>query len=658
MSDVNSSPSSEKLLSSEEKAGLVNIDEFLQSKEETLSPILNAKSRKWAKNIAMKRAGASAVLWLLCLIFSFFNPVVSHFFLVFVFFFAGTPAMLETVRDLKEFKVNIDTLMTLAAYLSITIGAGREGALLLVLFDLSHGLEHMVSDKAMNALHQLKELAPSVAHILNPDGTTIEKSIHEITTGTKILVRSGDVVPLDGLVEEGQSYVNLVHLTGESTPVPKKPEDEVQAGSRNLDGSLTLKVTKTSAESTLTKIIELIHRAQAMKPKLQRFLDRFGPIYSSTIILLFFLFALALPLIFSMPYFGLNGSIYRSLAFLIAASPCALIIATPTAYLAAISVCAKKGILLKGGITLDAFAKCRQIAFDKTGTLTTGDLFCKEIEPLNEEANRNLDEVLAIAYALEQQANHPIASAIKQYARAQKVLPAKVRDYQAHAGQGLYGVYEEKRVYLGNLGFIQSNTNLQFEDISGTKTFLAIGSELYLIRFEDKLRPEAGKFIQELKPNYEVIMLTGDHLDSATRVSEELGIDRFFADLKPEDKLKAVTELTESADCAMVGDGINDAPALARATVGIAMGKIGSATAIDAADIVLLQDRLEDIAWLNRKAKKTLRIIRENLTLALGVIFLASFPALMGYVPLWLAVVLHEGGTLLVGLNSLRLLKK
>lgn len=636
-------------------------DEFFTSGlEETISPFLEKKSRKWGKNLSLKSSIFAGLFLFSSFVTSFHAIDLSNFFLLLVYFLVGTPALIHTIEDIKNLEINIDVLMTLAAFLSFLIGSQMEGGLLLVLFAFSGAMEETVSKKTSGALINLNKLSPTIAMVIGEDETIFQKSVREISIGMHLLVRAGEVVPLDGEVIDGSSFVNLVHLTGESIPVSKNVGDNVQAGSRNLDGTLTVQVTKTSAESTLSKIIKLIHEAQAMKPKLQRFLDKFGKWYAITIISLFFLFALTLPFILTISFFGIEGSIYRALAFLIAASPCALIIATPTAYLSAISACAKKGILLKGGITLDALAACKVIAFDKTGTLTTGKLTCIGIEPIG-NSPYSIEEAMSVAAALERNVTHPMAEAICAFAEKQGVSPTPLTEFQSVPGFGLKGNAtlqgEKIEVKLGNEAFISPNKPLNKK---GTMiSFLQIGTALFDFQFHDALRPQIKEILRSLKKRgLEIAMLTGDHEESAANVAKELEITEVYANLRPENKIEIITKLSAEKHLAMVGDGINDAPALTRASVGISMGEIGSATAIDASDIVLLQDDLSLISWLHARSKKTMKVVKQNLTLALGVILLATTPALLGLIPLWLAVILHEGGTVLVGLNSLRLLRR
>ncbi|MBS3904180.1 MAG: cation-translocating P-type ATPase [Simkania sp.] len=651
-------------------------DEFFASgKEATISPFLTPSSKSWGKNLSLKSALVSAGFLLLAYITSAVQPMFRDLPLLFVYFLSGTPALIDAAKDIKKLDINIDILMTLAALLSILIGSPLEGALLLVLFELSAAIEESVAHKTKGALVNLHELSPRAAFVID-EGDILERSVREILPGMKLLIKAGEIVPLDSKVIAGSSFVNLKHLTGESEPIPKHLGDELPAGARNLDGMLTVEVLRSSRDSTLNRIIQLITQAQEAKPRLEQFLNRFGKWYAITIISLSLLFALIFPFFFGLPFLGPEGSIYRSLAFLIAASPCALIIATPTAYLSAISSCAKRGILLKGGIVFDALTQCKSIAFDKTGTLTSGKLYCTEVRslaPLNQKIS--LEEASAIAATLEQSTTHPIGEAICRFANEKNLRPYQMRDFRSFAGLGVEATVSintrEVFTAVGNSHFINEKLPAalktawltykeHIEAEAKILAFLLIDNELFLFTFTDEIRPEAAQSIAELNRdfNLQLLMLSGDRANNAHRVASIVGIQEVSANLRPEDKLNKVAELSKSKGLIMIGDGINDAPALARATVGIALGKIGSATAIEASDIVFMNDDLASIAWLLKKAHKTLSIVKQNLSLSLGVILFATTPALIGLVPLWLAVMLHEGGTVLVGLNSLRLLKK
>jgi len=643
---------------------------------ESLSPFLLPDSRSWGINLTLKSSLLAGFFLLISFVCSFFPSAVSlgHMLLVAVYFLAGIPSLIEAIEDLINGEINIDILMTLAAFSSILIGSGMEGGLLLVLFSLSGAMEDAVSVKAKDALSSLYKLSPTKACVVQSDGTLIERSVNDITVGTHILVRAGQVVPLDGTVIAGASSVNLVHLTGENLPVTKKVGDNVPAGGRNLEGTLTIDVIHTSADSSLAFIIELVTQAQEARPTLQRWFDRLSRGYALTIIGLSFLFSFTLPYILQIPFLGIEGSVYRALAFLIAASPCALIIAIPIAYLSAVSSCARRGILLKGGVSLDALARCRAVAFDKTGTLTTGKLICTAVEPLAPSSSIDAKMALSIAYAMEKNAVHPIALAIMDYGATEKVQHIAIDEFKSIPGYGLEATAQlpsgRKKIYIGRPNYIATQLPVdqqkllltrvaQIEEAGELLAVLSIETELFIFHFSDTPRRNIGNMLQEIKQRgLSTVMLTGDHLSSAKRIAEKLGIDDFHAGLTPEEKLNYVAQLSDTKGLAMIGDGVNDAPALARATVGICMGQVGSTPAIDAADIILLHDNIEMLDWLFEKAHQTQLIVKQNLSLAVAAILIASLPALGGVIPLWLAVIMHEGGTVLVGLNALRLLKR
>lgn len=647
---------------------------FGLGREESASPFLTYSARRWAINLTLKSAAVAAGLLFIAFILTFFPSLLplSNLLLVAVYFLAGVPALIEAVEDLMSGEVNIDILMTLAAFSSVLIGSPMEGGLLLVLFALSGSIEDSVTAKAKGSLNALHKLSPSKACVITQGGQLRERSVRDIPIDTLILIKAGEVVPLDGVVIEGASSLNLAHLTGESVPMTKKKGDFIPSGAMNLEGTLTLQVTRIQADSTLMKIVQLVTQAQEAKPKLQQRFDQFSRAYAVTIMSLTALFALTFPYLLRIPFLGLEGSIYRSLAFLIAASPCALILAVPIAYLSAISACAKQGILLKGGVVLDALASCSTIAFDKTGTLTTGDLRCVGIEELG-SGQSDTSEALSAAYSLERNAVHPIAKAILTYAEEKGLNLLPIKNFQSIPGYGLQGTVtlnsSEATAFIGNPEYvIPKLTGIQkklLEDkiskvYEAGKLFalMLLGDRLFLFHFEDAIRPRMKETIANLHQagHWKLLMLSGDHETSVKSIAEQLGLDEYYADLRPESKLDHVTRLSKETGLVMVGDGVNDAPALARSTVGICMGKVGSGAAIEAAEVILLHDNLEQLPWLMKKARQTQSIVKQNLVIAIGAIGIAAIPALAGWVPLWLAVVMHEGGTVLVGLNALRLL--
>ena len=655
-------------------------DEFFESGlEESISPFLEKKSKKWSKNLPLKTAFFCLFLLIISyvIVYTNLNVNIAYLLLSFIYLFVGVPALLDALEDLKNFEINISILMTLAGFLAILLNSPLEGALLLILFNISDSLEKSISYRTKSAIYNLNKIAPTKAFVVNDDKTISERSIKDIKIKTKILIKAGETVPLDGKIIEGYSQVNQVHLTGESMPVEKKIDDMVYAGAINIDGSLIIEVTKTSAESTISRIIKLINEATDAKPKIQRWLDKFGKIYSTIVILLSFTFAIILPFIFNITYLGREGGIYRAIAFLIASSPCALIIGAPLAYLTAISSLAKKGILLKGGFILDAIRKCKNIAFDKTGTLTTGDFVLSSFEQIqfdqkSDKSEKKLQEfnrekALAIADSLERKSTHPIAQAIHTAAKDIK-YDVKILEFKSDAGFGIQGICEiedkKYKVYIGKLEYIdkflteekKKYLNEKIAKKAKTLSFMLLDSFLFILTFSDEIRENSFGLIETLKKSKNLIMLTGDNSFNANFVAQKLGIENVFANLKVEDKLKYASEYAKNG-LVMIGDGINDAPSLSRATVGISLGKVGSATAIDASDVILLNDDILLINYLLKKASFTSKIAKQNLIFALFIIVLASIPSLLGLIPLWLAVTLHEGSSVLVGLNCLRLIK-
>lgn len=650
--------------------------------QENHSPFLKPKSRKMAKALPIKLALTSAFLLLAAFILSLptWHPNFATSLLVLVYFISGTPALIDAFEDLSKLKINIDILMTFAAFSSLALGNGFEGGLLLVLFDISRTLEGYVTQKAHSTLHTLKQLAPEKAQAKSREGKYWkELNIQDIPEGWLIRIHSGQLIPLDGVVVEGQSQVALKHLTGESTPIDIGIGSKVYAGSENLDGALIVQTENIATKSTLSRIIEMISEAQESKPQLQRWFDNISDLYAKSIMLLCGLIALFYPMISSMSYFGTKGSIYRALSFLIAASPCALIIAVPIAYLSALNASARRGILLKGTTTFDALAKCRAIAFDKTGTLTKGQLQVESIQNFTHEGEVGSffwPKHASWLLSMQTRTTHPIAHSLTRYLQEQAVVETSVQQFQTVQGKGLFAQFlenlegKEQKIdcVVGNLDFIQEFSGQavgenvvkhvkELQENLSTVVLLYSQLGISVIGLKDMIREEVKSMLKELKQRgISPWMLTGDHEKNARFVGGELGIKHVLYDLKPKDKLQEIERLSVNQSVAMVGDGINDAPALAKAHVGIAMGTIGSGAATYAADVILLHDEIAHLPWLFSKAKQTQKIVMQNLSLALIAIILASAGALAGVIPMWLAVLAHEGGTIIVGLNGLRLL--
>ncbi|XP_058070120.1 probable cadmium/zinc-transporting ATPase HMA1, chloroplastic isoform X3 [Magnolia sinica] len=582
------------------------------------------------------------------------KPVIKplqNAFITVAFPLVGVSAALDAAMDIAAGKVNIHVLMALAAFASVFMGNSLEGGLLLAMFNLAHIAEEYFTSRSMIDVKELKENNPDFALVLEGDDSMTPHfsslsykrvPVHDLEVGSYILVKAGEAVPVDGEVFQGRSTITIEHLTGEARPLERKVGDRIPGGARNLDGMMIVRATNTWKNSTLSRIVQLTEEAQLNKPKLQRWLDEFGERYSQVVVVLSLAVALIGPFLFKWPFIGSSasrGSIYRALGLMVAASPCALAVA-PLAYATAISSCASKGILLKGGHVLDALASCHSIAFDKTGTLTTGELMCKAIEPIHGHwtgADSKVasccvpnceKEALAVAAAMEKGTTHPIGRAVVDHSLGKDLPYVSVESFESLPGRGVFATLT--------------------------------GVQVTLFHFEDKPRPSVANIIAALRDQAKlrVMMLTGDHESSALRVANTVGINEVYCSLKPEDKLNKVKSISRDAGggLTMVGDGINDAPALAAATVGIVLAQRASATAIAVADVLLLQDNISGVPFCLAKARQTISLVKQSVGLALSCIVFAALPSVLGFLPLWLTVLLHEGGTLLVCLNSIRAL--
>ncbi|XP_021714382.1 probable cadmium/zinc-transporting ATPase HMA1, chloroplastic [Chenopodium quinoa] len=638
------------------------------------------------------------------------KPVVKplqNAFIILGFPLVGVSASLDALIDISGGKVNIHVLMALAAFASVFMGNSLEGGLLIAMFNLAHIAEEYFTSRSMVDVKELKETYPDSALVLDVDKNKTPNlsslsykkvPVTEIAVGSFVLVQAGEFVPVDSVVSQGRSTITIEHLTGEVKPIERGVEDRIPGGARNLDGMLVVKALKTWKESMLSKIVQLTEEAHQNKPKLQRWLDEFGEQYSKVVMVLSVAIALVGPIIFKWPFFstaGCRGSIYRALGLMVAASPCALAVA-PLAYATAISACARKGILLKGGHVLDALASCHTIAFDKTGTLTTGELKCKAIEQIHghyvgEEKSvtgacciPTCDkEALAVAAAMEKGTTHPIGRAIVDHSVGLDLPSVSVENFESVPGRGLLatvsgnesgiGRGEPVKATLGSVDYIASlckdeDESQKIKEAVNTSAYgndfvhaaLSVNDKVTLFHFEDKPRPGVVDVIGWLRDQakFRVMMLTGDHKSSAMRVANAVGITEVHCGLKPEEKLNHVVRISRETGegLIMVGDGINDAPALAGAAVSIVLAQRASATAIAVSDVLLLQDNISGVPFCIAKARQTTSLIKQNVGLALSAIILASLPSVLGFLPLWLTVLLHEGGTLIVCANSIRAL--
>lgn len=569
-----------------------------------------------------------------------------------------------TLRDawqsLRSRRFDIDTLMIVAAAGAAALGAWAEGALLLFLFSLGHALEHMAMDRARKAIEALAELAPKTASVQR-GGVEIEVRVEELQRGDRVVVKPGQRISADGQVASGNSAVDQSPVTGESMPVDKRPGDKVFAGTVNGEGAIVIEVTKLAQESTLARMVKMVTEAQTQKSPTQRFTDRFERIFVPAVLIGVGLL-IALPPLFGFPF---AESFYRAMAVLVAASPCALAIATPSAVLSGIARAARGGVLIKGGEHLENLGTLTAIAFDKTGTLTVGKPKITDVVALSGDE----DSLLKIAAAAESRSAHPLAQAVVTEAKRRGLSWTEARQVEAVTGKGLRADIDGKKVTIGNVklfdGEVLPETIKREAERLGSegKTIMLIqaGDQfLGVLALADVPRAAVRGVLERLHQLgfRKTIMLTGDNERVGRAIANAVGLDEVKAGLLPEDKVKAMEELGQRyGQVAMVGDGVNDAPAMARATVGIAMGGAGTDVALETADVALMADDLGKLPFAVSLSRASRRIIRQNLWVSLGVVAILIPATLFGWAGIGFAVLVHEGSTMVVVLNALRLLQ-
>jgi len=584
------------------------------------------------------------------------------------------------VRSLLRGTVDVDLLMILAALGAAYVHHAFEGAMLLFLFSLSHALQEMAMEKSRSAITALMKLRPEVA-LCRRGGETALIGIDQLVVGDVIIVRPGESIPVDGVVSEGTSTVNQASITGESMPIDKKPGDPLFAGTMNEHGSLEMRATKLARESTLAKLVELVEKAQGQKAATQRFLEKAEQWYALGVIL-FTLALIFVPyLVFQHPF---QSTFYRAMTVMVVASPCALVISTPASILSAIAAAARRGVLFKGGVYLERAAGVEIVAFDKTGTLTAGRPVVTDLQIIAQPGQSDSElaclqeEMLWLAAAVEARSEHPIARSIVAEAKRRFMPIERCLKFQSVAGHGVSAEVCGRRIAVGNLKYFDGYESPERTELEGQmiamqdagKTGMLVGEIMgeqlehatvrYLgfIAVADQVRPEAPAIVARLRELgvKRVVMITGDGPRVAAAVAKKCGIDEVHADLLPQDKVRVIQKLKEAGRTAMVGDGINDAPALATADVGMAMGAAGTDVAMETADVVLMSDALEGVPYTLAISKRTRRVVYQNLAFALSVIVVLIISALGLNLSLPFGVVGHEGSTVLVCLNGLRLL--
>lgn len=581
--------------------------------------------------------------------------------LMLVYFAGGLPAMSSALSALwRERILDIDLLMVVAAIAAAVVGAPFEGAVLLTLFSVSTTLEHQALGRARRAVEALMALRPETAFRKNSDGSVAEVPAAELAVGDIVILRPGSRVPADGVIVQGRGGIDEANITGESMPVSKEAGEQVFEATVNLDGVLEVSVARTIGDSTIARMIQLVTEAQEAKAPSERFSAWFGQRYTVAVIL-------GAILAFGAFYWlgrDWEHALYKAATLLVAASPCAIVISVPAAILSALSAAARGGVLFKGGGALETLAAVDTFAFDKTGTLTNGRAAVTRIVSLD----GNERSFLSLLAGLEAHSEHHVAAAIRREAVAHGVEPAKVVDVNSIPSAGIVGSDEHGPVWAGNLHLVEemgaSVDCAALRELSGraqTIVYLGRGSAILgAVSVADEARASSAPALAALRASGvgRIVMMTGDRRSVALRIGAGLGLgpEEIHAEMLPQDKVRRVGELASNGTVAFVGDGVNDAAALARADVGIAMGAAGSDVALQAADVALLSEDMRKLADAHRLARRTAGIIRQNLIVAIGAMLLLVTGALFFDLPLPLAVIGHEGGTVLVVLNGLRLL--
>ena len=570
----------------------------------------------------------------------------------------------EVWERLKKRTLDVHFLMLAVAAGSASIGAWGEGATLLFLFSFSGALEHYALGRTQKEIRSLFRDAPKTATVIDAGGNEKEVPVESLRTGMRLVIKPGSQFPVDAEIVKGLTAADESNLTGEATPVEKKIGDTALAGTINLWGAVEVSVTKPAAESSLQKIITLIKEAQHQKAPAQQFADKFSTYYTYGVLGLSFVMFFVWRYVFHLEAFTStvesHSAFYRTMTLLVVSSPCALVLSIPSAVLAAIAWAARHGILFRGGAAVEKLAEVNVVALDKTGTLTTGELRVEQVEsfPPGRE-----NEIAQFAYSLEKLSTHPLARAITRHGKQQNLATHEFSQFESVTGQGLKAKRDGKEVFLGKREWVETQV-AQGEfaapqsGVGTSEVWVACDGLIGRVILRDDIRPQAAQVIDDLRhEGLKSVVLTGDRRAAAEHLRTELKLDDVRAELKPEQKVAAIQEFSAAGKkVAMIGDGVNDAPSLAVAHIGVAMGARGADAALEQADVVLMNDKLENFLAAFRLSRRARSIIRQNLFISLGTVAVLVTFALFGKIPLTLGVVGHEGSTVIVVMNSLRLL--
>ncbi|MFC9712066.1 heavy metal translocating P-type ATPase [Paenibacillus sp. NPDC056933] len=620
--------------------------------------------RAMLRNKEMQAALGSGLLMLIAWATASWSNPLSVMLYIVAYAIGGWTKAKEGIETLvKDRDLDVNLLMIAASLGAAAIGYWNEGAMLIFIFALSGALESYATERSHKDISSLLALKPETALRIE-DGKMNRVSIDELQPGDLLLVKPGELVPADGVVYRGSSYINQASITGESLPVDKVAGDEVYAGTVNGEGALYVEVTKSAEGSLFGKIIKLVEEAQTEVPDSQRFMERFEGIYARIVVAVTVLVIAGTPLLLGWTW---NEAFYKAMVFLVVASPCALVSSIMPVMLSAMSSSARRGILFKGGAHVENMAETRVVAFDKTGTLTMG---TPQVTDIITADGYDRIQLLGTAAAIENLSMHPLARAIVEQASKEDIVLPIAEQVQALTGWGIEGKVNGVLWKIGKTDQLDASDMNSFAVWHGIrarlegegKTVSAItanGEMAGLIAMRDTVRPQAAEAVKKLEAmGVKVAMLTGDRPDSAAVIARETGVKLVYAGLLPEDKVKQVRLLREQyGQVLMVGDGVNDAPALAAATVGMGMGVSGSGTALEVADVVLMNDNIEEIAWVIKQARRAQRTVKQNMFFAITVILVLIAGNFLQDVALPLGVVGHEGSTILVILNGLRLLR-
>lgn len=611
------------------------------------------------------RVATSAISWLILIIalavgylgveLKYLIPAYLAGIIVGGFFFAR-----EAVEKVFKKKIGIELLMSIGIVGAAALGEWREALLLVGLYSISEAIESYTTDKTRSAIRALMDLVPKKALVKRNGGEEIV-SAEELKIGEVIIVRPGESVATDGLIKKGNASINQAVITGESIPVFKKEGDQVFSGTINEDGVIEIEVSKTFQNNTIAKIIHLVEEAQKEKGRRQQMVEKFSHAFSPIVL------GISVGMPFVLPFFGfsLMDSLVRAVTFVVAASPCAFAVSIPVAFASAMGTSARKGVLIKGGIYLEELADTKIVAFDKTGTLTTGKPKLINIVPLNHYSH---EELLKIAGGLASHSTHPLDKAIQEHLKDESIVVPTCENYQSIAGAGIKGVINNETYYLGSPNFFKQlghapESVREFKELSlegKTVVFIGTGKKLYgLLAIADTPRVEAKETISNLRAlGLQNIMLTGDHKLVGESIGKELGVDAVLAELKPDDKVAKIKELKEKyRHVAMIGDGINDAPALAESPVGLAMGTAGTDAALEAANVAIMGDDLAKIPYAIKLSRFAKKIVFQNLVFSTVLQVVAMVLAIFMLLSVSQILFIDEFGEVLVILNGLRLLK-